>query len=152
MRKLFFIGLVLFINYSHAQTAKDSINQVINQLFVGMKNADTTLIRNCFTSTAQLQTFARSKTSQGKLFIKEDKVEDFLLQVSKLPKDSADERIVFESILIDGPMATVWTPYEFYYNHKFLHCGVNHFVMARLNGEWKIHFLIDTRRKQGCGK
>lgn len=152
MKKILATTLLLCSLFAKAQTAKDSIQNTINQLFIGMKNVDTSLIKNCFTDNAQLQTFARSKTSQGKLFIKEDKLSDFLLQVSKMPKDSADERIQFENILIDGPMASVWTPYEFYYNNKFSHCGVNHFVMARLNGEWKIHFIIDTRRKQGCNK
>lgn len=146
------VALLLLCLYTQAQTAKDSIKNTINQLFLGMKTADTALIKTCFTENAQLQTFARSKASQGKLLIKEDKLSDFLQQVGKLPKDSADERIQFESILIDGPMASVWTPYEFYFNNKFSHCGVNHFVLARLDGEWKIHFLIDTRRKQGCKK
>jgi len=67
-----------------------------------------------------------------------------------MPKDAADERIVFETIRIDGPLASVWTPYNFYYEGKFSHCGVNSFQLVKINGEWKIQYLIDTRRKQGC--
>jgi hypothetical protein len=70
--------------------------------------------------------------------------------VSKLPKGAADERISFETIRIDGPLAIVWTPYKFYFNGQFSHCGVNSFHLVRLNGSWKIHFLIDTRRKEPC--
>jgi hypothetical protein len=152
MKKIVALFIIFYSVNANAQTATDSIKNIINQLFIGMKNSDTALIKQCFTPTAQLQTFARNRTSLNNIFIKEDKLNDFLQQVSKIPKDSADERIQFEHILVDGPLASVWAPYDFYFNHKFSHCGINHFVMARLEGEWKIHFLIDTRRRQGCGK
>ncbi|UWX56421.1 hypothetical protein NYZ99_09635 [Maribacter litopenaei] len=54
------------------------------------------------------------------------------------------------SIQIDGAMANAWTPYEFRINDNFSHCGVNSFQMVKLEGEWKIIYLIDTRRKEGC--
>lgn len=152
MKKILTVLIIFCCANVKAQTATDSIKNVINQLFYAMKKTDTFLIKQCFTPTAQLHTFSREKTMPTTLFIKEDKINGFLRQVSKMPKDSADERINFENILIDGPLASVWTPYDFYFNNTFSHCGVNHFVMARLNGEWKIHFLIDTRRRQGCGK
>jgi hypothetical protein len=67
-----------------------------------------------------------------------------------LPKDAADEKVVFDAIHIDGPMAAVWTPYEFYFKGQFSHCGVDHFVFIRQEGKWKIQYLVDTRRKLGC--
>ena len=70
--------------------------------------------------------------------------------VGHLKKDSADERIQFETIKIDGPLAIVWTPYNFYHNGKFSHCGVNSFQLVRFDGIWKIQYLIDTRRRTGC--
>jgi len=53
-------------------------------------------------------------------------------------------------VKIDGPLAIVWTPYKFYFNGKFSHCGVNSFQLVRFNGVWKIQYLIDTRRRAGC--
>jgi hypothetical protein len=44
----------------------------------------------------------------------------------------------------------VWTPYRFIFNGKFSHCGVNSFTLVKLNGEWKINYVIDTRRKEKC--
>ncbi|HNA01067.1 MAG TPA: hypothetical protein PLN49_09415, partial [Ferruginibacter sp.] len=67
-----------------------------------------------------------------------------------LPKDAADERITFDVVRVDGALAIAWTPYKFYFNGKFSHCGVNSFQLVRFNGEWKIQYLIDTRRKAGC--
>ena len=38
----------------------------------------------------------------------------------------------------------------FYYKGQFLHCGVDSWQLVRLNGVWKIQYLIDTRRKEPC--
>ncbi|HEY4150385.1 MAG TPA: hypothetical protein VGM41_15710, partial [Chitinophagaceae bacterium] len=58
-----------------------------------------------------------------------------------------DERIQFETIRIDGALAIVWAPYQFFYNGKLNHCGADSFQLVRSNGKWKIQYLIDTRRK-----
>jgi hypothetical protein len=47
-------------------------------------------------------------------------------------------------------MAAVWTPYNFYYNGQFSHCGVNSFQVIRFKDGWKIQYIIDTRRRTGC--
>lgn len=44
----------------------------------------------------------------------------------------------------------VWAPYQFYYKGKFSHCGADSFQLVRINGKWKIQYLVDTRRSQGC--
>ena len=84
--------------------------------------------------------------------IRNEAVDGFAKAVSGMPKNAADERISFEMIRIDGHLASVWTPYQFYYEGKFSHCGVNSFQLVKLGGEWKIQFLIDTRRRQGCNQ
>ena len=131
-----------------AQKTEDSVKAAVTLLFDGMRAADAAAIQNAFADSAILQTIARTK--EGKLFIRNESVKDFAGQIAKLPKDSADERIVFETIKIDGPLASVWTPYKFFYAGKFSHCGVDSYQLIRLNGTWKIQYLIDTRRKQPC--
>jgi hypothetical protein len=95
-----------------------------------------------------LQTISSNK--EGKTLVKTENVEEFANFVGQLKKDSADERISFETIKIDSPLAMVWTPYNFYYNGAFSHCGVNSFQLVRFDGAWKIQYLIDTRRRTGC--
>jgi hypothetical protein len=129
-------------------TTEDSVKATVNRLFEGMKNSDNSVIREVFADSAILQTIARTK--EGQTIIRTDAVSDFATQLGKMPKGAADERITFESVKIDGPLATVWTPYKFYYNGNFSHCGVNSFQLVRINGKWKIQYLIDTRRRQGC--
>ena len=61
-----------------------------------------------------------------------------------------DERIMDYLIKIDGPMASVWTPYKFYLGEQFSHCGVNSFQLMKKSEGWKIIYLVDTRRKDNC--
>ncbi len=113
-----------------------------------MMNSDAALLRASFADSAILQTISRDK--EGKTIIENDKVEDFAAMVSKMPKGDADERIVYDVIKIDGPLAIVWAPYKFYYKNVFSHCGVDSFQLVKINGQWKIQYLIDTRKKKGC--
>ena len=148
--KLFITSLCfVFIAITvHAQGPEDSVKATVNTLFTAMKNADATLLRSVFSDRALLQTISRDK--EGKTVVRTESAADFATLVGTLKKDSADERISFETVKIDGTLAIVWTPYNFYYNGKFSHCGVNSFQLVRFDGSWKIQYLIDTRRRAGC--
>ncbi len=149
MKQLSILFLVLLSAVAaNAQTAEDSVKTTVNNLFAAMKNADAVLLRSVLADSAILQTITRNK--EGKTEVKTDEVAGFVEQITKLPKDAADERITYDVVKIDGPLAIVWTPYKFYFNGKFSHCGVNSFQLVRFNGAWKIQYLIDTRRRAGC--
>ena len=149
MQKICFLLTMLFVvSYGYSQTTEDSVKAAVNKLFDGMKNADRALLIESFADSAVLQTINRN--GNGNVMIRDEKVREFAEQVGKSQKGSLDERIEFGSIKIDADLASVWTPYKFYYNGKFSHCGVNSFQLVRINGQWKIQYLIDTRRKSGC--
>jgi hypothetical protein len=150
MKRILFLltALVFFYSAANSQTAEDSVKAAVNQLFNGMKNADAAMIRSSFADSAILQTIARDK--EGKTVIQNESVADFANFISTVKKGAADEQIVFETIKIDGPLAMAWTPYKFYFDGNFSHCGVDCFQLVRINGAWKIQYLIDTRRKQPC--
>lgn len=151
MKKVMLFFLLLTTGYAlKAQTATDSVKAAINQLFTAMRNADSASIVNCFAEKHTLQTLVRDK--EGNLQTKTDLVADFGRNISKLQKNAADERIEFGAIHIDGPLASVWTPYKFYLNGNFSHCGVNSFQLLRTKDGWKIIYLVDTRRKEPCEK
>ena len=139
--------LLITVNIS-AQSTEDSVKATINNLFVAMKNGDASLFKTVFSESAILQTISRNK--EGKTHVASESIDEFAAFVSQLKKDSADERITFETIKIDGPLAIAWTPYNFYHNGKFSHCGVNSFQLVRFDGIWKIQYLIDTRRSTNC--
>jgi len=141
-------AIISFSSIIEAQTAEDSVKAVVNQLFTAMRTVDGSLLKDAFADSAVLQTIGRKQ--DGTFFVRDEKVDDFVKSISTAKKDSLDERITYETIKIDGPLAIVWTPYKFYYAGKFSHCGVNSFQLVKINGRWKIQYLIDTRRRQGC--
>ncbi len=149
MKKLI---LILFILNTamviKAQTAEDSVKTVVNNLFKAMKSSDVVLLKSVFADSATLQTIAKNKA--GETIIRNESVAGFVESISKIPPGAADEQISFGQINIDDALASVWTPYKFIYNGNFSHCGVNSFQLVKLNNEWKIQYLIDTRRKNEC--
>jgi hypothetical protein len=148
-KNLILVSVILFLSGSlDAQTSADSVKAVVKQLFDGMKNSDASMIRSAFTDSAILQSIGRNK--EGKMIIQNENIDEFAKSISELKKGAADEQITFESIKIDGPLAIVWAPYKFYFDGKFSHCGVDSFQLVFINGQWKIQYLIDTRRKQPC--
>ena len=148
MKKYFLIILLLNVAiFAKAQAAKDSIIATINKFFAGIKNADTALLKASLTNTALLQTV---RNNAGKISVENEQISGFIDFVSKQKTGDADEQIKIETVISDGALATVWTPYQFYYKGKFSHCGVNSFQLVRIDGKWKIQYIIDTRKREGC--
>ena len=139
---------MVLLSSAYSQSTEDSVKAVINNLFTAMKTADSVGVKNVFSEWAVLQTIGRNK--EGGTMIRTDEVAGFASFVGKSTKGDADERISFGAVHIDGALASVWTPYQFYYKGNFSHCGVNSFQLVRINGQWKIQYLIDTRRKDNC--
>lgn len=145
MRKGFILILGLVFNLFFSQNSEtEAVKAGINKLFIAMKNSDSTGIKSSFTKQAILQTIMKNGE------VKTENIPAFTRTVAKAVKNSLEERITFSSIHIDGNLASVWTPYQFYFQGKFSHCGVNSFQMVKENGEWKIQYIIDTRRKDNC--
>lgn len=140
---LTFIGFNAF-----AQNDEAAVKQTINNLFEGMKKSDTALMQSAFSKNAVLQTII--KTGDGNTIVRSEPVDSFLVAIAKPHTEVYDERITFDVVKIDADLAIAWTPYKFYVGDKFSHCGVNSFQLVKFNGQWKIQYLIDTRRRQGC--
>lgn len=133
---------------AQAQTATDSVKATIDNLFAAIHMGDSAALNKCFAPGSVLQTVAANP--QGEIVVHNEPIPEFAASVAKLNRDDADERIVYDVIKVDAELAMVWTPYQLYYKGNFSHCGVNAFLLARLNGEWKIQHIIDTRRKDNC--
>jgi hypothetical protein len=74
----------------------------------------------------------------------------FVEAVGGAEPGALDEKIGPAEIRIDDNLATVFTPFAFYFNGNLSHCGVNVFLIARVGEDWRIVGLADTRRRQGC--
>jgi uncharacterized protein (TIGR02246 family) len=144
-RKIIF-GLLLLSSPLIAQEVneKRAIQQVVNNMFTAMQTGDTALFRSYFAPTVIFQTVV-SKNGQNQ--VTSEDFEGFVKSLTKYPKGALDERIKFKSVKWDESLASVWTPYEFYYQGKFSHRGTNSFQLVKLANQWKIQYLIDTRKK-----
>ncbi len=148
IRSLSALLLTLAAFSGRAQSTEDSVKAAVNGLFTGMKNADAAPIRRSFADSAILQTITAN--AAGKTVARLETIEDFATHVGKMAMGDADERITFGTLRVDGPLAIVWAPYSFFYKGKFNHCGVDSFQLLLVDGVWKIVYVIDTRRKNGC--
>ena len=150
MKKIILSFIILAITgiQIHAQTPEREVQSVIETLFDGMRAGDSSVVASAFTRDAVMQTVAQNQS--GEVMIRKGDLNQFLNAVGTPHEQVWDERIGGYEIKIDGDLASVWTPYQFYAGDNFSHCGVNSFQLAKLDGKWKIIYIIDTRRRTNC--
>lgn len=141
------LGLVL-THSAAAQSAPDDPMAVVTQLFEAMRASDTTAIAGTLHADARLLTAVVKPDGVPGLVT--TPIPAFLTSVAGAPAGSLDERLYDVETRTDGTLASVWTPYRFYFNGNFSHCGVNHFTLAKVGHDWKILQIIDTRRREDC--
>lgn len=116
-----------------------------------MATFDSSLVSQTLADGCYLKSIITTKS--GEINVADEPVSAFLNVIgTKKPGLKFDEQIQSYKILIDGPMAIAWTPYLFYLNDTFSHCGVNVFTLVKRSDEWKILSISDTRRKSDCDK
>ncbi|MDF2156907.1 nuclear transport factor 2 family protein [Algoriphagus sp. CAU 1675] len=131
-----------------AQSPEEEVKQVIASLFDGMRSKNAQQVADAFSPEAQMQTVLAKPEGSS---VGSNSVSDFVNRIASTPSETQlDERILDYQIKVDGTMASAWTPYEFYVNGSFSHCGVNSFQLVKFAEGWKIVYIIDTRRKEGC--
>ncbi|MFZ9718315.1 MAG: nuclear transport factor 2 family protein [Chitinophagaceae bacterium] len=130
------------------QAQENEVRATVEKMFTAMRTSDTALLKTVFSDDAIMQTTLAS--ANGSASIRNVSVRAFLESVAKNLPGDADEQIRFDAVHIDGAIASVWTSYRFYYKGNFSHCGVNSFQLVRQTEGWKIQYIIDTRRKEGC--
>ena len=54
------------------------------------------------------------------------------------------ERMWNPEVRIDGPVATLWAPYDFYRSTEFSHCGTDAFQLAKKPEGWKVVLVSYT--------
>jgi hypothetical protein len=127
-----------------SEASEKEIKQVIQNMFQAMLQADTTLLKTCFSDKVIFQTIVNKLEG---VVIKTESINDFIQSIGKQTPNVLDERIEFGAIQVDPLMATVWTPYTFYLKGQYSHKGINSFQLVKFKEGWKIQYLIDTRYK-----
>ena len=142
--KTILVSLMLIFS-SATYSQNEEVKQVVVTFFKGFHAKDSITMKSVCADKMFLQSI--SESSKGTQ-LKNDSAQDFFRSIATIPNTILfEEKLLDYSIQVDGAMAHVWTPYEFYLNNKLSHKGVNAFTLFKDNGLWKIVYLIDTRRK-----
>ncbi len=152
MQKIFLVLALFFLNLAASSQEKNEeiiVKNVIDTFFEGLHKGDSAIVSKTLHKNVKIQTTNTSK--EGEKVLK-DETRDQLLKAiaSKQPTQKFFEKLLSYDIKIDGNLASVWTPYEFFYNDNFSHCGANSFQLFNNNLNWEIIFLVDMRRRDDC--
>lgn len=144
-RILWVFLLMVHLGFAQEQEVKNTIDLFFEALHTG----DTVLMKQVIHPEIKMQTTFFN--NEGLPELNSSTSEQLLTSVgSKRPEDKWFEKLLNYEILIDANLASVWTPYEFYVNDIFSHCGVNSFQLVKLKGNWVVTYIIDTRRREAC--
>jgi hypothetical protein len=151
MKFFAFFFCIVFSVSSFSQNGFDEIaaQKIIDTFFEGFHKGDTVLMKSVMAKDIVMQTAFTNKS--GNDIVHQQDASAFVKAIAKRPTDQKwDERLSGYKVEMDGNLAHVWTPYEFWFNGNFSHCGANSFTLAKLNDGWKIIHIIDSRRKENC--
>ena len=139
--RLLLLTLLMYFHQLSAQHPKE----VIETFFEAFHKKDTTSLKDFFTIDAGLVSVQNSLSG---VRTKEESVEDFIQALGVIPDHlSFEERLLSFNVVDASGMTLVFTPYEFYVDGRFSHCGTNVFTLVEKESKWKILALYDTRNK-----
>ncbi|MDR5590637.1 nuclear transport factor 2 family protein [Christiangramia sp. SM2212] len=151
MKKLLMVAVFLTNLAVFSQTDKDEATpkKLVQDFFEAFHDQDTVKLKSFAVDSMQLQSI--SKDAEGNTQVSTTEYSKFLKNIASIPAETNFEEKLHEfRIEENGLLATVTTPYSFYFNGNFSHCGVNSFQLVNFSGEWKIVYLVDTRTKEDC--
>ncbi|SFU42899.1 hypothetical protein SAMN05216480_103120 [Pustulibacterium marinum] len=150
----YLVAFCCFCSFSFqavAQSSEESVKQTVQDFFKAFHAKDTVALADFAYGYVELQSIGKDK--EGKVKLDSQPYRTFVKSIGSIPDHiKFEERLTDYIIKVDGDMANAWTPYEFYMNGEFSHCGVNSFQFIKIDTGWKIIYLVDTKRKEGCGE
>ncbi|WP_299335420.1 nuclear transport factor 2 family protein [uncultured Psychroserpens sp.] len=147
MKYSFILIALLTTSLVFSQSSEtDKVKATIDRFFEGFHKQDSTMILETVGKDIKMQSIGQNR--EGSFVLNTSEFKTFLNSIVSIPKEKTfKEELLGYNIQIDGNMAHAWTPYNFWFDKNFSHCGVNSFQLFKDNGNWKIIYLIDTRRK-----
>jgi len=126
--------------------AADAVRAAVEQLFEGMRAADSGLVRGVLATDAR---FAVTDARNGPVTIAAQSVDGWVRSIDG-SEGRWNEQIYNVDVQVDGDMASVWAPYTFYLDGAISHCGINSIELLQDADGWKVTQISDTRRTEGC--
>jgi hypothetical protein len=118
----------------------------VQRLFDAMARRDTLAARELLLPGSRVVALP-SDTLPARPRVQSDSA--FLRGLAARP-DRLLERMWAPVVQVQGPIATVWAPYDFHRNGQWSHCGIDTVTLVRTAVGWQIAGLAYTVRRQGC--
>lgn len=67
-------------------------------------------------------------------------------------EDPFIERYWNPVVQVRGSLAQVWAPYELRDDGQVIHCGIDAFDLAKIDGQWKIAGVLSTFEPDACAE
>ncbi|MBI5693345.1 MAG: nuclear transport factor 2 family protein [Verrucomicrobia bacterium] len=113
---------------------RDQILAVVQQFFDAMAAKNGEALRALFVPGAQV---ASLRMTAGGPVLRQRTAEEDAQRIPANP-DRLLERMWTPTVLVDGRIAVVWTPYDFHINGRFSHSGTDAFTLFKTDAGWKI--------------
>jgi hypothetical protein len=116
-------------------------------LLKAISTRDTALARRLLLPGAQLASIPdpAAPTAVGRL-----QTDSQFLSTLATSKQVYLERMWNPTVFLQGSLAIVRAPYDFFLDGTFSHCGVDVFTLVRSRGEWRITHVVYTTQRVGC--
>jgi hypothetical protein len=126
---------------------EEAVLDAVQRLFDIMATNDTTAARRLLMPDGRF--FAVEPRPDGDGTVRMMSHEAFIVALGEA-RERWLERMWEPEVRVHGPVAMVWTPYDFYRDGAFSHCGVDAVTLVRQEGEWRISGITYTVEREGC--
>jgi hypothetical protein len=120
-----------------AQTPAEAVESVARSVLQGISEGRTDLLEDALHADAVLMAVPAAGTPRRQ-------ERDAFLEAVATSEGRFEERMWDPVVQVDGPVAMVWTPYDFWMDGQFSHCGVDAFQLIRENDVWKVLAVVYT--------
>jgi len=125
---------------------RKAVIAVVDAFFAGMTVKDVESMRKIMTDDGIL--YGYRETAEGLSVFNPT-------HASYLDSLAARESVPIErywdpKVMLHDRIAAVWTPYDFYSDGVFSHCGVNIFSMLKTDDGWKITGVVFSMEPDDC--
>ncbi|WP_027076033.1 hypothetical protein [Maribacter antarcticus] len=143
--------ILLFFSFSYlgsAQTPDETVKNTVDSFFKAFHARDGKGMNMLIHADARLQRTAPN--AEGIQSLRAQNFQDLIAGIVSMPDSTVfEEKLLSYAIQIDGPLAHVWTPYEFWLDAELHHSGANSIQLFLDEGNWKIIYLVDSRTSEG---
>ncbi|MGB5160596.1 MAG: nuclear transport factor 2 family protein [Thermoanaerobaculia bacterium] len=142
--------MVLCLFAAEAQAGNSSeeraVLETVQRFFDAMTNRDA---EAALEVTVPEGRFFSLREENGETMMRSSTNEEFAQGLETQERDLL-ERFWEAEVRIHGGIATVWTPYDFFLDGEFHHCGIDAFDLLNDGTGWKITGGVYTVETSGC--